>query len=175
MKPEKSEKEKRIDQAIEQIETYLNSENPQYEKTLKLVNESIADANNQQKEKLDQQFSMAVEGLQGQIKDPSTSVEFALNKANLLANTARVEKSVQDEAKKLLMPLMFERKAIEAANMEEYYTAVLNIANAIRTKHPLERSREEMVNYANKLWVKTENEWNEMNGTTGWQNKVEKQ
>ena len=25
MKPEKSEKEKRIDQAIEQIETYLNS------------------------------------------------------------------------------------------------------------------------------------------------------
>ncbi|MGQ0515843.1 hypothetical protein ACT453_30980, partial [Bacillus sp. D-CC] len=98
----------------------------------------------------------------------------ALNKANLLANTARVEKSVQDEAKKLLMPLMFERKAIEAANMEEYYTAVLNIANAIRTKHPLERSREEMVNYANKLWVKTENEWNEMNGTTGWQNKVEK-
>ncbi|MFB4348020.1 hypothetical protein RAC77_26280 [Bacillus sp. BR_7] len=174
MKPEKSAKEKLIDQVIEQIETYLNSENPQYEKTLKLVNESIADANNQQKEKLDQQFSMAVEGLQGQIKDPSTSVEFALNKANLLANTARVEKSVQDEAKKLLMPLMFERKAIEAANMEEYYTAVLNIANAIRTKHPLERSREEMVNYANKLWVKTENEWNEMNGTTGWQNKVEK-
>ncbi|MGE1128375.1 hypothetical protein [Bacillus wiedmannii] len=174
MKPEKSEKEKRIDQAIEQIETYLNSENPQYEKTLKLVNESIADANNQQKEKLDQQFSMAVEGLQGQIKAPTTSVEVALNKANLLANTARVEKSVQDEAKKLLMPLMFERKAIEAANMGEYYTAVLNIANAIRTKHPLERSREEMVNYANKLWVKTENEWNEMNGTTGWQNKVEK-
>ncbi|PRT23491.1 hypothetical protein [Bacillus wiedmannii] len=174
MKPEKSEKEKRIDQAIEQIETYLNSENPQYEKTLKLVNESIADANNQQKEKLDQQFSVAVEGLQGQIKAPTTSVEVALNKANLLANTAGVEKSVQDEAKKLLMPLMFERKAIEAANMGEYYTAVLNIANAIRTKHPLERSREEMVNYANKLWVKTENEWNEMNGTTGWQNKVEK-
>ncbi|UOB94922.1 hypothetical protein BTI679_22580 [Bacillus wiedmannii] len=174
MKPEKSEKEKRIDQAIEQIETYLNSENPQYEKTLILVNESIADANNQQKEKLDQQFSMAVEGLQGQINAPTTSVEVALNKANLLANTAKVEKSVQDEAKKLLMPLMFERKAIEAANMGEYYTAVLNIANAIRTKHPLERSREEMVNYSNKLWVKTENEWNEMNGTTGWQNKVEK-
>ena len=61
---------------------------------------------------------MAVEGLQGQIKAPTTSVEVALNKANLLANTARVEKSVQDEAKKLLMPLMFERKAIEAANME---------------------------------------------------------
>lgn len=108
------------------------------------------------------------------MKDPNVSIDDALKKANLLASAARVEKSVQDEAKQLLMPLMFERKANEAAAKGEYYTAVLNIANAIRTKHPLERSREEMVSYANKLWESTEKDWNEINGTTGWQSKVEK-
>lgn len=38
----------------------------------------------------------------------------------------------------------------------------------------MERSREEMVNYANKLWIDTENEWNKINGTTGWQSEVGK-
>ncbi|MBE7120053.1 hypothetical protein [Bacillus cereus] len=163
-----------VDQAIDQIETYLNPPNPHYENALLLANQYIDGATGQQKVKLEEQFGAAVEGLRGQIKDPSFSVEDAIKKANLLANTARVEKSVQDESSKLLMPLMFERKANEAANKGEYYTAVLNIANAIRTKHPLERSREEMVSYANKLWVNTENEWNEMNGTTGWQSEVGK-
>ncbi|WP_186327136.1 hypothetical protein [Bacillus cereus] len=161
-------------QEIEQIETYLNPANPQYENALLLANQYIDGATGEQKEKLEQQFSAAVEGLRGQIKDSNFKVEDAINKANLLANTTRVEKSVQDESHKLLMPLMFERKANDAANNGEYYTAVLNIANAIRTKHPLERSREEMVNYANKLWTDTENEWNKMNGTTGWQSEVGK-
>ena len=161
-------------QEIEQIETYLNPANPQYENALLLANKYIDGATGEQKEKLEQQFSAAVEGLRGQIKDSNSKVEDAINKANLLANTARVEKSVQDESHKLLMPLMFERKANDAANNGEYYTAVLNIANAIRTKHPLERSREEMVNYANKLWIDTENEWNKINGTTGWQSEVGK-
>lgn len=31
-----------------------------------------------------------------------------------------------------------------------------------------------MVNYANKLWIDTENEWNKINGTTGWQSEVSK-
>ncbi|WP_141559431.1 hypothetical protein [Bacillus cereus] len=161
-------------QEIEQIETYLNPANPQYENALLLANQYIDGATGEQKEKLEKQFSAAVEGLRGQIKDSNFKVEDAINKANLLANTARVEKSVQDESHQLLMPLMFERKANDAANNGEYYTAVLNIANAIRTKHPLERSREEMVNYANKLWTDTENEWNKMNGTTGWQSEVGK-
>ncbi|WP_157349541.1 hypothetical protein [Bacillus sp. EE-W1] len=161
-------------QEIEQIETYLNPVNPQYENALLLANQCIDGATGEQKEKLEKQFSAAVEGLRGQIKDSNFKVEDAINKANLLANTARVEKSVQDESHQLLMPLMFERKANDAANNGEYYTAVLNIANAIRTKHPLERSREEMVNYANKLWTDTENEWNKMNGTTGWQSEVSK-
>ncbi|KZD33191.1 hypothetical protein [Bacillus cereus] len=161
-------------QEIDQIETYLNPANPQYENALLLANQYIDRATGEQKEKLEKQFSAAVEGLRGQIKDPNFKVEDAINKANLLANTARVEKSVQDESHKLLMPLMFERKANDAANNEEYYTAVLNIANAIRTKHPLERSREEMVKYANKLWTDTENEWNKMNGTTGWQSEIGK-
>ncbi|MFB5586192.1 hypothetical protein [Bacillus cereus group sp. BfR-BA-01403] len=161
-------------QEIDEIETYLNPANPQYENALLLANKYVDGATGEQKEKLEQQFSVAVEGLRGQIKDPKFTVEDAINKANLLANTARVEKSVQDESHKLLMPLMFERKANDAANNGEYYTAVLNIANAIRTKHPLERSREEMVNYANKLWTDTENEWNKMNGTTGWQSEVGK-
>ncbi|WP_270364633.1 hypothetical protein [Bacillus paranthracis] len=161
-------------QEIEQIETYLNPANPQYENALLLANKYIDGATGEQKEKLEQQFSAAVEGLRGQIKDSNFKVEDAINKANLLANTARVEKSVQDESHKLLMPLMFERKANDAANNGEYYTAVLNIANAIRTKHPLERSREEMVNYANKLWTDTENEWNKINGTTGWKSEVSK-
>ncbi|AAT54355.1 hypothetical protein BAS2041 [Bacillus anthracis str. Sterne] len=161
-------------QEIDQIETYLNPANPQYEKALLLANQYVDGATGEQKEKLEQQFSAAVEGLRGQIKDSKFTVEDAINKANLLANTARVEKSVQDESHKLLMPLMFERKANDAANNGEYYTAVLNIANAIRTKHPLERSREELVDYANKLWTDTENEWNKMNGTTGWQSEVGK-
>ena len=161
-------------QEIDQIETYLNPANPQYENALLLANQYIDGATGEQKEKLEKQFSAAVEGLRGQIKDSNFKVEDAINKANLLANTARVEKSVQDESHKLLMPLMFERKANDAANNGEYYTAVLNIANAIRTKHPLERSREEMVSYANKLWTDTENEWNKMNGTTGWQSEVGK-
>ncbi|MDR4984858.1 hypothetical protein RGU74_14490 [Bacillus cereus] len=161
-------------QEIDQIETYLNPANPHYENALLLANQYIDGATGEQKEKLEKQFVAAVEGLRGQIKDPNFTVEDAINKANLLANTERVEKSVQDESNKLLMPLMFERKANEAANKGEYYTAVLNIANAIRTKHPLERSREEMVNYANKLWVNTENEWNKINGTTGWQSEVGK-
>ncbi|MCU4989279.1 hypothetical protein OCF10_10045 [Bacillus cereus] len=161
-------------QEIDQIEAYLNPANPQYENALLLANQYIDRATGEQKEKLEKQFSAAVKGLRGQIKDPNFKVEDAINKANLLANTARVEKSVQDESHKLLMPLMFERKANDAANNEEYYTAVLNIANAIRTKHPLERSREEMVKYANKLWTDTENEWNKMNGTTGWQSEVGK-
>ncbi|EEL82269.1 hypothetical protein bcere0028_20100 [Bacillus cereus AH1271] len=161
-------------QEIDQIETYLNPANPHYENALLLANQYVDGATGEQKEKLEQQFSAAVEGLRGQIKDPNFTVEDAINKANLLANTARVEKSVQDESHKLLMPLMFERKANDAANNGEYYTAVLNIANAIRTKHPLERSREEMVNYANKLWTDTENEWNKINGTTGWQSEVSK-
>ncbi|MGG0707254.1 hypothetical protein [Bacillus paramobilis] len=161
-------------QEIDQIETYLNPANPQYENALLLANKYIDGATGEQKEKLEQQFSAAVEGLRGQIKDSNFKVEDAINKANLLANTTRVEKSVQDESHKLLMPLMFERKANDAANNGEYYTAVLNIANAIRTKHPLERSREEMVNYANKLWTDTENEWNKINGTTGWQSEVSK-
>ncbi|WP_142291082.1 hypothetical protein, partial [Bacillus thuringiensis] len=161
-------------QEIEQIETYLNPVNPQYENALLLANQCIDGATGEQKEKLEKQFSAAVEGLRGQIKDSNFKVEDAINKANLLANTARVEKSVQDESHQLLMPLMFERKANDAANNGEYYTAVLNIANAIRTKHPLERSREEMVNYANKLWTDTENEWNKINGTTGWQSEVSK-
>ncbi|SCM94289.1 Uncharacterized protein BWINRASL_02021 [Bacillus mycoides] len=163
-----------VDRAIDEIETYLIPANPHYENALLLANQYIDGATGQQREKLEKQFGAAVEGLRGQIKDPSFSVEDAIKKANLLANTVRVEKSVQDESHKLLMPLMFERKANEAANKGEYYTAVLNIANAIRTKHPLERSREEMVNYASKLWVNTENEWNEMNGTTGWQSEVGK-
>ncbi len=162
------------EEAIAQIDVYLNPANPQYENALLLANQYIDGATGEQKEKLEQQFSAAVEGLRGQIKDPNFKVEDAINKANLLANTARVEKSVQDESHKLLMPLMFERKANDAANKGEYYTAVLNIANAIRTKHPLERSREEMVNYANKLWIDTENEWNKINGTTGWQSEVSK-
>ncbi|UOB81138.1 hypothetical protein MQW34_11375 [Bacillus sp. ZJS3] len=161
-------------QEIDQIEAYLNPANPQYENALLLANKYIDGATGEQKEKLEKQFSVAVEGLRGQIKDSNFKVEDAINKANLLANTARVEKSVQDESHKLLMPLMFERKANDAANNGEYYTAVLNIANAIRTKHPLERSREEMVNYANKLWTDTENEWNKINGTTGWQSEVSK-
>ncbi|MDE7552807.1 hypothetical protein [Bacillus tropicus] len=163
-----------VEEAIAQIDVYLNPANPQYENALLLANKYIDGATGEQKEKLEQQFSAAVEGLRGQIKDSNFKVEDAINKANLLANTARVEKSVQDESHKLLMPLMFERKANDAANNGEYYTAVLNIANAIRTKHPLERSREEMVNYANKLWTDTENEWNKINGTTGWQNEVGK-
>ncbi|GCF69550.1 hypothetical protein BC2903_33690 [Bacillus cereus] len=162
------------EEAIAQIDVYLNPANPQYENALLLANQYIDGATGEQKEKLEQQFSAAVEGLRGQIKDSNFKVEDAINKANLLANTARVEKSVQDESHKLLMPLMFERKANDAANKGEYYTAVLNIANAIRTKHPLERSREEMVNYANKLWIDTENEWNKINGTTGWQSEVSK-
>ena len=163
-----------VEEAIAQIDVYLNPANPQYENALLLANKYIDGATGEQKEKLEQQFSAAVEGLRGQIKDSNFKVEDAINKANLLANTARVEKSVQDESHKLLMPLMFERKANDAANNGEYYTAVLNIANAIRTKHPLERSREEMVNYANKLWTDTENEWNKINGTTGWQSEVGK-
>ncbi|MGH0428076.1 hypothetical protein ACQVPL_02140 [Bacillus hominis] len=163
-----------VEQAIDQIDEYLNPENPHYENALLLANQWIDKATGQQKNTIEQKFSAAVEGLRGQIKDPNFTVEDAINKANLLANTARVEKSVQDESNKLLMPLMFERKANEAANKGEYYTAVLNIANAIRTKHPLERSREEMVNYASKLWINTENEWNTMNGTTGWQSEVGK-
>ncbi|MGE0941014.1 hypothetical protein ACQGSH_20240 [Bacillus wiedmannii] len=161
-------------QEIDQIEAYLNPVSPQYENALLLANQYIGGATGEQKEKLEKQFVAAVEGLRGQLKDPNFKVEDAINKANLLANTARVEKSVQDESHKLLMPLMFERKANDAANNGEYYTAVLNIANAIRTKHPLERSREEMVNYANKLWTDTENEWNKINGTTGWQSEVSK-
>ncbi|MGI8294650.1 hypothetical protein [Bacillus mycoides] len=163
-----------VEEAIAQIDVYLNPENPHYENALLLANEWIDKATGQQKNIIEQKFSMAVEGLRGQIKDPNFTVEDAIKKANLLANTARVEKSVQDESHKLLMSLMFERKANDAANKGEYYTAVLNIANAIRTKHPLERSREEMVNYANKLWADTENEWNKINGTTGWQSEVGK-
>ncbi|PFB95254.1 hypothetical protein CN296_20800 [Bacillus cereus] len=163
-----------VEEAIAQIDVYLNPENPHYENALLLANEWIDKATGQQKNTIEQKFSMAVEGLRGQIKDPNFTVEDAIKKANLLANTARVEKSVQDESHKLLMSLMFERKANDAANKGEYYTAVLNIANAIRTKHPLERSREEMVNYANKLWTDTENEWNKINGTTGWQSEVGK-
>ncbi|MED2185882.1 hypothetical protein [Bacillus wiedmannii] len=163
-----------VKEAIAQIDVYLNPANPHYENALLLTNQYIDGATGEQKEKLEKQFVGAVEGLRGQIKDPNFTVEDAIKKANLLANTARVEKSVQDESHKLLMPLMFERKANEAANNGEYYTAVLNIANAIRTKHPLERSREEMVNYANKLWADTENEWDKMNGTTGWQSEVGK-
>ncbi|OTY15982.1 MULTISPECIES: hypothetical protein [Bacillus cereus group] len=174
MKPEKPEKPNLINQAIEQIETYLNPESLNYENALLLAKQWIDVAKDQQKEKLNQQFSIAVDGLRGQMRDPNLSVEDALKKANLLASTARVEKPVQDEASKMLMPLMFERKANEAANKGEYYTAVLNIANAIRTKHPLERSREEMVNYANKLWEKTEVEWEQINGTPNWQEKAEK-
>ncbi|QWG84901.1 hypothetical protein [Bacillus mycoides] len=174
MKPEKPEKPNLINQAIEQIETYLNPESLNYENALLLANQWIDVTKDQQKEKLNQQFSIAVDGLRGQMKDPNLSVEDALKKANLLTSTARVEKSVQDEANKMLMPLMFERKANEAANKGEYYTAVLNIANAIRTKHPLERSREEMVNYANKLWEKTEVEWEQINGTPNWQENAEK-
>ncbi|MGD2278444.1 hypothetical protein, partial [Bacillus wiedmannii] len=163
-----------VKEAIAQIDVYLNPANPHYENALLLANKCIDGATGEQKEKLEKQFSAAVEGLRGQIKDSNFKVEDAINKANLLANTARVEKSVQDESHQLLMPLMFERKANDAANNGEYYTAVLNIANAIRTKHPLERSREEMVNYANKLWTDTENEWNKINGTTGWQSEVSK-
>ncbi|PES61991.1 hypothetical protein CN507_27320 [Bacillus cereus] len=163
-----------VEEAIAQIDVYLNPENPHYENALLLANEWIDKATGQQKNTIEQKFSMAVEGLRGQIKDPNFTVEDAIKKANLLANTAKVEKSVQDESHKLLMSLMFERKANDAANKGEYYTAVLNIANAIRTKHPLERSREEMVNYANKLWTDTENEWNKINGTTGWQSEVGK-
>ncbi|MGH0445480.1 hypothetical protein ACQVPC_09710 [Bacillus mycoides] len=163
-----------VEEAIAQIDVYLNPENPHYENALLLANQYIDGAAGEQKVKLEEQFGAAVEGLRGQIKDPNFTVEDAIKKANLLANTARVEKSVQDESHKLLMPLMFERKANEAANNGEYYTAVLNIANAIRTKHPLERSREEMVNYANKLWADTDNEWDKMNGTTGWQSEVGK-
>ncbi|WP_142316415.1 hypothetical protein [Bacillus thuringiensis] len=174
MKPEKPEKPNPINQAIEKIETYLTPESLNYENALLLANQWIDVAKDQQKEKLNQQFSIAVDGLRGQMKDPELSVEDALKKANLLASTARVEQSVRDEANKMLMPLMFERKANEAANKGEYYTAVLNIANAIRTKHPLERSREEMVNYANKLWEKTEVEWEQINGTPDWQEKAEK-
>ncbi|OTZ66956.1 hypothetical protein BK767_15425 [Bacillus thuringiensis serovar kyushuensis] len=173
-KPEKPEKPNPINQAIEKIETYLTPESLNYENALLLANQWIDVAKDQQKEKLNQQFSIAVDGLRGQMKDPKFSVEDALKKANLLASTARVEQSVRDEANKMLMPLMFERKATEAANKGEYYTAVLNIANAIRTKHPLERSREEMVNYANKLWEKTEVEWEQINGTPDWQEKAEK-
>ncbi|HFK1560439.1 TPA: hypothetical protein ACGXM1_004446, partial [Bacillus cereus] len=173
-KPEKPEKPNPINQAIEQIETYLNPESLNYENALLLANQWIDVAKDQPKEKLNQQFSIAVDGLRGQMKDPELSVEDALKKANLLASTARVEQSVRDEANKMLMPLMFERKANEAANKGEYYTAVLNIANAIRTNHPLERSREEMVNYANKLWEKTEVEWEQINGTPDWQEKAEK-
>ncbi|WP_410490391.1 hypothetical protein [Bacillus tropicus] len=173
-KPEKTEKPNPINQAIEQIETYLNPESLNYENALLLANQWIDVAKDQPKEKLNQQFSIAVDGLRGQMKDPELSVEDALKKANLLASTARVEQSVRDEANKMLMPLMFERKANEAANKGEYYTAVLNIANAIRTNHPLERSREEMVNYANKLWEKTEVEWEQINGTPDWQEKAEK-
>ncbi|MEK4837681.1 hypothetical protein [Bacillus sp. FSL L8-0152] len=173
-KPEKPEKPNPINQAIEKIETYLTPESLNYENALLLANQWIDVAKDQQKEKLNQQFSIAVDGLRGQMKDPKFSVEDALKKANLLASTARVEQSVRDEANKMLMPLMFERKANEAANKGEYYTAVLNIANAIRTKHPLERSREEMVNYANKLWEKTEVEWEQINGTPDWQEKAEK-
>ncbi|WP_142952838.1 hypothetical protein [Bacillus thuringiensis] len=173
-KPEKPEKPNPINQAIEKIETYLTPESLNYENALLLANQWIDVAKDQQKEKLNQQFSIAVDGLRGQMKDPELSVEDALKKANLLASTARVEQSVRDEANKMLMPLMFERKANEAANKGEYYTAVLNIANAIRTKHPLERSREEMVNYANKLWEKTEVEWEQINGTPDWQEKAEK-
>ncbi|MEH7419861.1 hypothetical protein [Bacillus thuringiensis] len=174
MKPEKPEKPNPINQAIEKIETYLTPESLNYENALLLANQWIDVAKDQQKEKLNQQFSIAVDGLRGQMKDPELSVEDALKKANLLASTARVEQSVRDEANKMLMPLMFERKANEAANKGEYYTAVLNIANAIRTNHPLERSREEMVNYANKLWEKTEVEWEQINGTPDWQEKAEK-
>ncbi|WP_141541649.1 hypothetical protein [Bacillus thuringiensis] len=174
MKPEKPEKPNPINQAIEKIEIYLTPESLNYENALLLANQWIDVAKDQQKEKLNQQFSIAVDGLRGQMKDPELSVEDALKKANLLASTARVEQSVRDEANKMLMPLMFERKANEAANKGEYYTAVLNIANAIRTKHPLERSREEMVNYANKLWEKTEVEWEQINGTPDWQEKAEK-
>ncbi|WP_377865876.1 hypothetical protein [Bacillus sp. R86525] len=163
-----------FNQEIDQIETYLNPANPHYENALLLANQYIDGATGEQKEKLEKQFGAAVEGLRGQIKDPNFTAEDAIKKANLLANTERVEKSVKDESHKLLMALMFERKANEAANNGEYYTAVLNIANAIRTKHPLERSREEMVNYANKLWADTENEWDKMNGTTGWQSEVGK-
>ncbi|PGL35866.1 hypothetical protein CN930_17460 [Bacillus cereus] len=163
-----------VEEAIAQIDIYLNPANPHYENALLLANQYIDGAAGEQKVKLEEQFGAAVEGLRGQIKDPNFTVEDAIKKANLLANTARVEKSVQDESHKLLMPLMFERKANEAANNGEYYTAVLNIANAIRTKHPLERSREEMVNYANKLWADTDNEWDKMNGTTGWQSEVGK-
>ncbi|KAB2449884.1 hypothetical protein ACQCWD_05155 [Bacillus thuringiensis] len=173
-KPEKPEKPNPINQAIEKIETYLTPESLNYENALLLANQWIDVAKDQQKEKLNQQFSIAVDGLRGQMKDPELSVEDALKKANLLASTARVEQSVRDEANKMLMPLMFERKANEAANKGEYYTAVLNIANAIRTNHPLERSREEMVNYANKLWEKTEVEWEQINGTPDWQEKAEK-
>ncbi|PFK59658.1 hypothetical protein COJ09_17240 [Bacillus thuringiensis] len=173
-KPEKPEKPNPINQAIEKIEIYLTPESLNYENALLLANQWIDVAKDQQKEKLNQQFSIAVDGLRGQMKDPELSVEDALKKANLLASTARVEQSVRDEANKMLMPLMFERKANEAANKGEYYTAVLNIANAIRTKHPLERSREEMVNYANKLWEKTEVEWEQINGTPDWQEKAEK-
>ncbi|WP_141534297.1 hypothetical protein [Bacillus thuringiensis] len=174
MKPEKPEKPNPINQAIEKIETYLTPESLNYENALLLANQWIDVAKDQQKEKLNQQFSIAVDGLRGQMKDPELSVEDALKKANLLASTARVEQSVRDEANKMLMPLMFERKANEAANKGEYYTAVLNIANAIRTNHPLERSREEMVNYANKLWEKTEVEWEQINGIPDWQEKAEK-
>ncbi|MGE7851811.1 hypothetical protein ACQKNN_12540, partial [Bacillus paramycoides] len=173
-KPEKPEKPDPVNQAIEQVEAYLNPESLHYENALLVANKWIDEATGEQKEKLNQQFSTAVEGLRGQLKDPNLSVDDALKKANLLKSTARVEKSIQDEANKMLMPLMFERKANEAANKGEYYTAVLNIANAIRTKHPLERSREEMVSYANKLWENTESQWNEINGTTGWQSEVGK-
>ncbi|EOW9528954.1 hypothetical protein ACO11K_002673 [Bacillus cytotoxicus] len=171
----KLEKTDPIDKAIEEIETYLKPESPQYENVLLLVNQWIHVANDEQQQRLNQQFQTAVTGLLRQVKeDPNVLVDDALKKANLLVNTERIEKSVQDEANKLLMPLMFEKKANDAANEEEYYTAVLNIANAIRTKHPLERSREEMVKYANKLWEKTESEWANINGTAGWQEKVEK-
>ncbi|WP_243521863.1 hypothetical protein [Bacillus pseudomycoides] len=170
----KPEKPDPIHQVIEQIETYFTPENLQYENALLLANQWIDKAKGEQQEKLNQQFNIAVAGLQAQMNDPNVSATDALKKANLLAGAARVEKSVQDEAKQLLMPLMFEKKANEAAAKGEYYTAVLNIANAIRTHHPLERSREEMVSYANQLWESTESEWEKINGTTGWQSKVEK-
>ncbi|PEY37054.1 hypothetical protein CN354_12560 [Bacillus cereus] len=170
----KPEKPDPIHQVIEQIETYFTPENLQYENALLLANQWIDKAKGEQQEKLNQQFNIAVAGLQAQMNDPNVSATDALKKANLLAGAARVEKSVQDEAKQLLMPLMFEKKANEAAAKGEYYTAVLNIANAIRTHHPLERSREEMVSYANQLWESTESEWEKINGTPGWQKKVEK-
>ena len=48
-------------QEIDQIETYLNPANPQYEKALLLANQYVDGATGEQKEKLEQQFSAAVE------------------------------------------------------------------------------------------------------------------